>query len=150
MQLNWSLSSLHLKDALCQLFTADSSLLPLWDWAGCVYQSLMHCYSFTMTCPVLFFSILGPCLCRGFLHHYTLSYQIWVFFFFLNDYTLAHQALVFVMFQREFLWRCSKCCQRWINRFERSTHSFLCVIKMMNYIVVRLSSARKEKNIRHF
>lgn len=67
-------------------------LLPLWEWAACVYQCLMHRYSFTMTrhVPSCFSeacSIPEPCLCRGFLQRQSLPYQI---SYFLHDYVSAH------------------------------------------------------------
>lgn len=92
---------------LVQLVTSDWFLLPLWKWAACVYQSLMHSCSFTMTrhVPSCFSeacSIPEPFLCWGFLECQVLPHQI---FYFLHDYLPTHlsQALVFVIFQREFL-----------------------------------------------
>ncbi len=136
-------SSLHLYNAKCQLFTTDSVLLPLWDWAGCVYQSLMYCCSFTMTCPVLFVSILEPCVCRGFLQHYTLSYQICFFCFFWVACMLAYistRLMYLSNFKDSFFGNAANV------KDESKQHQWLCLC-CKNDELVQLKSARGENKV---
>lgn len=108
-----------------------SSLVRLsWLW---LYQSLMHCASFTMTCPVLFFSILKPCW--GFLQRCSLSYQILFSFF------LAHlsQPLVFVIFQRAHVAISSSMCnKKWVQQEEK--------IKPFNHCWIPSSSSSRNSS----
>lgn len=120
--------------------TTDSLLLPLWDWATClsVPDALLQFHN-DSTHPILFFAVLEPRLCCGFLQRHALPYQIC---FFLNDFML-----VLVIFQREFLWRCSKCCQRWISLLKGAPVAISFCNKKDEE--VQLSSARGENKITH-
>lgn len=138
MQLNYHLCIWRTCDGSCSPQTA--CFFPC-ETDQPVYQSLMHCHSFTMTrhVPSCFFGVLEPCLCRGFLQRCALPYKIC---FCLNDFMLA-----LVIFQREFLWRCSKCCQRWISLLKGAPVAISFCNKKDEE--VELSSARGEHKITH-